>query len=531
MTFAAHYHMSAPAHDGVHPGLFRPPASPSSSTDYLSSSTFATEHSSKRKWSRSSMPRMHQTGAHGGLYDEGDVYMDAAVPPSRTYALAGQLHTPLVGSNSEDADMAMAESMGDSMGDSMYSDSDYRRALGTKRSRDEMDQDSSSGPTQLFSQPEPEQSANSSSWGSFAFATIGGVVGRVWEFCKAGAFKGFYAGGGTSYKVTSTGVSVDEAAGPGLDQTYYFQGHSQQQQNHDYMSRDRARHVQQQFPKRSHHHYSSSSNSNSNSQNSGYDDPYDSRASTPTGPAPKRRRHTESGNDLGQNWVMIREPGRDSEARTPRKMATPSRTSPRHLSQQTPLADLRMGPPSSFSTPASSDPAPLRPASRAASRPGSRMSDVNTFRSARPATSASVASFKASVPKPPTPSRIPVKANTSATLASSAPLANFEPGRRRRHTVVPSSSSDPSAWRSQGHQRAESAASVATSRATEIDASPRLDAEAKRLASRRQKEERNADARMAAFNKQLQDMIRQGREALGSTIEVDINDAGWEDTL
>lgn len=93
------------------------------------------------------------------------------------------------------------------------------------------------------------------------------------------------------------------------------------------------------------------------------------------------------------------------------------------------------------------------------------------------------------------------------------------------------SSSDPSAWRTPGHQRAESAASVATSRATEIDASPRLDAEARRLTSRRQMEERNADARMAAFNKQLQDMIRQGREALGSTIDVDIGDAGWEDTL
>jgi hypothetical protein len=44
-------------------------------------------------------------------------------------------------------------------------------------------------------------------------------------------------------------------------------------------------------------------------------------------------------------------------------------------------------------------------------------------------------------------------------------------------------------------------------------------------------EERDADVRMAAFNKQLQDMIRQGKEALGSTIEVDVPDAGWEDAL
>jgi hypothetical protein len=39
-------------------------------------------------------------------------------------------------------------------------------------------------------------------------------------------------------------------------------------------------------------------------------------------------------------------------------------------------------------------------------------------------------------------------------------------------------------------------------------------------------EERDNDERMSAFNKQLQDMIRQGREALGTTIEVD---GSWED--
>ncbi|KAL7800215.1 hypothetical protein V8C37DRAFT_9592 [Trichoderma ceciliae] len=526
MTFPSHVHMSGTFHDRVHPGLFRPPVSPSSSTDYLSSSTFATESSSKRKWSRSSVPRMHQAGVHGGLFDGGDAYMDSMAPTSRAYALAGQLHTPMVGSSSDDADMAM--------GESMYSDSDYRRALGTKRSRDQMDDDSSSGPMQLFSQPELVQSAHPGTWGSFAVATIGGVVGRVWEFCKAGAFKGFYAGGGAAFKMTTAGISVDEAGsttpGSNFDQAHHFQdhfqghfqGHYQQQPNRDCLGGGRPRHVQEQLSKRSHY--------GSGHQNAGYDSSYDSGASTPTGPAPKRRRHTDSGSELAQNWVMIREPSRDSEVRTPRKLPASARASPRHGAQQTPLADHRMGPPSSFSTPASSSPAPLRPVSRAASRPGSRMSDASSLRPARPASAASFASFKAavSVPKPPTPSRIPVKANTSATIASSAPLSTYEQGRRRRNTVVPSSS-EPSAWR--GHHRADSAASVATSRANEIDASPRLDAEAKRLATRRQMEERDADVRMAAFNKQLQDMIRQGKEALGSSIDVDVNDGGWEDAL
>ncbi|PTB52297.1 hypothetical protein M431DRAFT_91210 [Trichoderma harzianum CBS 226.95] len=458
MTFASHYHMSGTFHDGVHPGLFRPPVSPSSSTDYLSSSTYATE-SSKRKWSRSN-------GMQTGSFFE-DVYMDSA---PRNYALAGQLHSPVIGSNLDDADAAM--------GESMYSDSDYRRALGTKRSRDEGDDDSSGGPTPLFTQPEPEQSTQSGSWGSFAFSTIGGVVGRVWEFCKAGAFKGFYAGGGTSYKMTSAGVSVDET-GSNSDQT--------------------GRRLHRQLPKRDHY--------SNNNQNAGYDSSYDSGASTPTGPAPKRRRHTENGGELGKNWVMIHEP--EAETRTPRRMPSSALPSPRHRTQQTPVTDRRMSSASSFSTPTTSNAAPLRPASRAAGRPGSRMSDASSLRPLQSASAASFASFKApSAPKPPTPSHTP---------------SRIPQGRRRRHTVVPSSS-DPSA--SSGHRRRGSIASVATSRVNEIDASPRLDAEARKLAARRQMEERDNDERMSAFNKQLQDMIRQGREALGTTIEVD---GSWED--
>ncbi|KAL7910332.1 hypothetical protein GGI35DRAFT_469137 [Trichoderma velutinum] len=499
--------MSGTFHDGVHPGLFRPPVSPSSSTDYLSSSTFATE-SSKRKWSRSN-------GMQTGSFFE-DVYMDSA---PRNYALAGQLHSPVIGSNLDDADADAA------MGESMYSDSDYRRALGTKRSRDEVD-DEPSGPTPLFTQPEPEQSTQSGSWGSFAFSTIGGVVGRVWEFCKAGAFKGFYAGGGTSYKMTSAGISVDET-GSNNDQTYYFQGGSQQQQqqnslpsrDHHFGGRERARHLHEQLPKRGHY--------GSNSQNAGYDSSYDSGASTPTGPAPKRRRHTENGGELGKNWVMIHEP--EAETRTPRKLPSSARASPRHRTQQIPVADHRRGSASSFSTPTTSSPAPLRPASRAAGRPGSRMSDVSSLRPLQSASAASFASFKApsAAPKPPAPtptaSRIPVKANTSAVIASSAALSTLEQGRRRRHTVVPSSS-DPTAL--SGHRRRGSIASVANGRVNEIDASPRLDAEARKLAARRQMEERDNDERMSAFNKQLQDMIRQGKEALGTTIEVD---GSWED--
>jgi hypothetical protein len=62
-----------------------------------------------------------------------------------------------------------------------------------------------------------------------------------------------------------------------------------------------------------------------------------------------------------------------------------------------------------------------------------------------------------------------------------------------------------------------------------VDASPRLDPEAKHLAAKRAMEERNADLRMSALNKQLQDMIRQGKEALGTTIVIDSTGGEWED--
>ncbi len=41
-------------------------------------------------------------------------------------------------------------------------------------------------------------------WGKVVYSVVGGVAGKVWEFCRAGAFRGFYAGGGTGYHMRST---------------------------------------------------------------------------------------------------------------------------------------------------------------------------------------------------------------------------------------------------------------------------------------------------------------------------------------
>jgi len=69
-----------------------------------------------------------------------------------------------------------------------------------------------------------------------------------------------------------------------------------------------------------------------------------------------------------------------------------------------------------------------------------------------------------------------------------------------------------------------------------IEASPHLDAEAKQLAQKKLEADRDADAHIDAFNARLLSMIRQGKEALGTTVEVlddDMNGVdvggGWED--
>jgi hypothetical protein len=46
--------------------------------------------------------------------------------------------------------------------------------------------------------------APSSSWGHFVATIVGGVTGKLWEFCRAGAFTGFYAGGGKGYNIENS---------------------------------------------------------------------------------------------------------------------------------------------------------------------------------------------------------------------------------------------------------------------------------------------------------------------------------------
>ena len=135
---------------------------------------------------------------------------------------------------------------------------------------------------------------------------------------------------------------------------------------------------------------------------------------------------------------------------------------------------------------------------------------------------ASFASPRAQSPAPSfTPSRIPVPSRPQTPCAMSPTRLSQKP------SLIPTPSTQPS----RNHRRNHSTISPASAPASRMrrrdsaqefgNDSPRLDAEAKNLAARRLQEEMETDWKMNDLNAKLRDMIRQGKEALGTTIEVD----------
>lgn len=61
-----------------------------------------------------------------------------------------------------------------------------------------------------------------------------------------------------------------------------------------------------------------------------------------------------------------------------------------------------------------------------------------------------------------------------------------------------------------------------------VQTSPRLDDEGRQLVTKRFATEKRNYSRLDRLNTELQGLIRQGQEALGSTVDVDM-DEGWEE--
>ena len=473
--------------DGIHQGLFRPPGSPASSSGYLSQGRPTDLPTSKRKRPRDSANHRSTIG-----HDEANSTVlitpasgQHSSPFAKTYRLAGKLDTPVSGPEASGL-----------LHESMYSDSDFRRALGSKRSREDADMADYKTPTPLFNLPS-EPMPTSPSWGSVAVSTIGGVVGKVWEFCRAGAFRGFHAGGGRGY---------DMQPGDGM---FPAEPQPWQQREDDDDS------VQMRIPG----HFPRGDTEDYYNEDVAAESRLDSGTSTPSTPAAKRRQ-TAPTDELGRNWVMVKNQN-SSGTITPRRQS--QRPTPRNRNEGPSMATRRR-----ISTP--NDRKMVSPASLVHS-PGPYLGPspfaADHEVGVRPTSSASFASPRSSSPSK-TANRPILSANAASPVARSG-------HRRRRSTNLPTSGSP------YGHARTHSNASTASSRGggarlEDLGNSPRLDREAKQLAARRHREERDADVRISAFNKQLQDMIRQGKEALGTTVEVDGDGDGgadgggaWED--
>lgn len=497
MTYSSQFQMPGAYFDsqasGVHPSVFLPPLSPSASSSmHLAKSTAslqsevttpATHAKRKRIWNGSSQEQHHSDVPR---HSEG-AFLDTTQNDGQ-YMLAGQLQTP--GGFNADGESALLE-------DSLYSDCDYRRALGSKRSETVIESPASGHPTILIKPIEPSNAG----WSKAAFSTIGGVVGKVWEFCKAGAFKGFYAGGGTGYALDDTqqtpasqsdaipGMTGD---GPG---DYFSQpggdGH--------------ATPVPGGFPQ------------------SDYI-PEATRATTPdtTPSRPTKRRQISGTNDEPlRNWVMVDEPASRPVSRLSSR--TPGRVTPSRNSRPSITTGRRISVPVSR---LNSTPGPVRRTSHRISHAGSP-----GLSSREPASFAGMRSPRPSSPAPPSPSRIPVPVQPTGRDQSgfSSPRPSSAAGNYRTNGVT-----SPGPRPSHTHRRTQSGASAASGRGQrdheeEVKASPRLTDEAKRLAAKRRREEKDADARMNDFNSRLQAMIRQGKEALGTQIEVEgEGGGGWE---
>jgi hypothetical protein len=284
--------------------------------------------------------------------------------------------------------------------------------------------------------------AQSAGWGKLAIEVVGGVVGKVWEFCKAGAFGGFTAGGGKAY-----GIQGNE---PHTPQESSFRPEAVEFTNFGGGAERESTPIPGQF----------------------IEDDYiseyiDRRGLESTPPRASKRLHISNDDgELERNWIMV-------SSSTTTQMASPQ-------SKPKPLARYTMPTASSAGRRLTATTATRPAASRANGRRSllqrngaSAVSHAGSpgLHAARPASFAS--------PRSPGGSRLPMPSNNY-----NQPKQNLGGLNGANVTASPAS------------------------------------IEAQKYAARIKREEQEADESIRRFNTQLQAMIREGKEALGTRIEV-----------
>lgn len=208
MPGAFHFSEPTTASTALNADMFRPPVSPSASSYNLSKSTgsFLSDNTSANN--STPAPKLgrkrtyDESRGSSSYFDKVSAMEDSARGQDR-YTLAGQIETPGTQVTSGSA----------GLDDSLYSDIDYRRRLelGSKGPQDDPSTPSLGlASIALDGTTSTPITPRAAGWTTFAFQAIGGVVGKVWEFCRggAGAFQGFKAGGGKAYETNGQPINT-----------------------------------------------------------------------------------------------------------------------------------------------------------------------------------------------------------------------------------------------------------------------------------------------------------------------------------
>lgn len=545
MSFAPHFHMPGSYHfDGpnkssssLNSGIFRPPISPSGSTYNLVQSTGSLLSDTSMVNTTPGPPRLGRKRTYDestpvNTYTSFNTMEPASESPMADstrghsrYVLAGQIETPGLQTTAENGILEESE----------YSDVNYRRAMGPKRLHDEFEMP----PSRLVNVQlgsEAGITPRSAGWSTFAFQAIGGVVGRVWDFCRTRSFNGFTAGGGKGYGENGQAVPTpksndftpaDGVSSPAAYTPSAFSPPGGYPQS-DFM------------PYIADYHDLTSPDV------------------TPERPAAKRRQTGAQyeNDELRREWVIVDEDEQSPATRRPTferrrtsLMSAPSARPPTRPNMTSYIQQPRLSrPPSSLGrrisvpTPrlsAQQSSIPQRPARQSfaghagspalsAHEPASFASPRSPTRTSRPETP-SVTTPTCGTTRIPQPKSL--RSNPFAQPRTASPDNRSRPSSRQSYIPSPLHSSISKA----SHRRTTSSASAAPTvrrrpslDVEDLQASPRLDDEAKVLAAKHLTSEKRTVAKMDTLNARLQAMIRQGQEALGTKYDVAM-DESWDE--
>ncbi|KAI6350916.1 hypothetical protein MCOR25_010286 [Pyricularia grisea] len=417
-------------------------------------------------------------------------------------------------------------------------------------------------------------------WTAFAVNTpiniIGKCVGKCWEFVKSSTFAGFQAGSGDTYPVqpTRTGNRMprrvpsnnDLTGGLGLSNPIVFGNGGGEIHHPDVLRcekiRDRDPASSPSRPAVKRRQLSGVPRAPEDLQqwvmvdNSNRPGTPGRRFSEyPTGVV---RGQSPSRSNIRSSVCQEKRPYPSSEASFPSNYASSTATSyNRRIS--VPVSRMAVN---ANSTPsrASSPALNHRPASRVSHAGSATLTSRQPASYATPRSPATPCNAQFSPITTSTPSRLPVASirtspnpnafarpkstepetrRQSVSLASPirTPTNQFDSDSRTMSIASSSSSTCSSASSVRAHRRAHSAVTPSSRRrslihgvATKEDkaavecSSPLISDNSKKILAQRRKQDRDTDARMEALNAQMQAMIRQGKEALGTSFIVEDDD-------